>query len=335
MALDTRFFEMDSQPASRIAEAIKARVEGDAGRVATDVSAFDEAGKGHLTFLNEDAKSDPARAADGAVIITTAELAKALPGGCTAIICENPRLGFAMAIGALVTEKARGQVTGDGKGMRGVALGRGAAIGENVEIGAGGQVGAGAVVSHGVAIGRNCRIGANAVLSHCRLGDDVCIGANAVIGGSGFGFEATRDGPVQLPHVGIVTIGDGSFVGPGSCVARGTVGRTSIGRGVMIDNLVHIAHNCRIGDRAALAAQVGMAGGAVIGEGAMLAGQVGVSLRVRVGNGAVVMGQSGVTKDVADNETVVGFPAEPAKRVWKQQAALRRMIASTLNRKDA
>ena len=103
----------------------------------------------------------------------------------------------------------------------------------------------------------------------------------------------------------------------------------------MIDNLVHIAHNCRIGDRAALAAQVGMAGGAVIGEGAMLAGQVGVSLRVRVGNGAIVMGQSGVTKDVADNETVVGFPAEPAKQVWKQQAALRRMIASTLNRKDA
>jgi len=82
-----------------------------------------------------------------------------------------------------------------------------------------------------------------------------------------------------------------------------------------------------------LAGQVGMAGGARIGERAMLAGQVGVSLRVKIGAGAIVMGQAGVTKDVADNETVVGFPAAPASQVWKHEAALRRLIAKD-NRKD-
>jgi UDP-3-O-[3-hydroxymyristoyl] glucosamine N-acyltransferase len=97
----------------------------------------------------------------------------------------------------------------------------------------------------------------------------------------------------------------------------------------MIDNLVHIAHNCLIGDRAVLAAQVGLAGGARIGEGAMLAGQAGVSSQVTIGKGAIVMGQSGVTKDVADKMTVVGFPATDAREAWRERAALRRLIAKS------
>ena len=102
----------------------------------------------------------------------------------------------------------------------------------------------------------------------------------------------------------------------------------------MIDNLVHIAHNCIIGDRAVLAAQAGLAGGAIIGEGAILAGQVGVSSQVSVGKGAIVMGQSGVTKDVPDHTTVVGFPAEETRKVWRERAALRRLLGSSRNEEE-
>ena len=112
-------------------------------------------------------------------------------------------------------------------------------------------------------------------------------------------------------------------------IDRGTLGVTRIGAGVMIDNLVHIAHNCVIGDRAVLAAQVGLAGGAVIGEAAMLAGQAGVSSQVTIGKGAIVMGQSGVTKDVPDHTTVVGFPAAEAREAWRERAALRRLLGAS------
>ena len=183
-------------------------------------------------------------------------------------------------------------------------------------------------------IGRNCRIGANAVLSHCRLGDEVRIGANNVIGGSGFGFEITDEGPVLLEHVGSVEIGRSSRIGAGCTIDRGTLGRTKIGESVMIDNLVHIAHNCIIGDRAVLAAQAGLAGGAILGEGAILAGQAGVGSQVTVGKGAIVMGQSGVTKDVPDHTTVVGFPAEETRKVWRERAALRRLLGSSRNEEE-
>jgi len=83
-----------------------------------------------------------------------------------------------------------------------------------------------------------------------------------------------------------------------------------------------------------LAAQVGLAGGAILGEGAILAGQAGVGSQVTVGNGAIVMGQSGVTKDVPDHTTVVGFPAEETRKVWRERAALRRLLGSSRNEEE-
>ena len=135
----------------------------------------------------------------------------------------------------------------------------------------------------------------------------------------------------MLEHVGSVEIGHSSRIGAGCTIDRGTLGMTKIGGSVMIDNLVHIAHNCIVGDRAVLAAQAGLAGGAIIGEGAILAGQAGVSSQVTVGNGAIVMSQSGVTKDVPDHTTVVGFPAEETRKVWRERAALRRLLVSSRN----
>ena len=102
----------------------------------------------------------------------------------------------------------------------------------------------------------------------------------------------------------------------------------------MIDNLVHIAHNCIVSDRVVLAAQVGLAGGVIIGEGAILAGQAGVGSQITVGKEAIVMAQSGVTKEVLDHTTVVGFPAEETRKVWRERAALRRLLGSSRNEEE-
>ena len=334
MAIDRRFFFVTAQGVGALAVAAGADIVRGADKQAEDAAPVSEAGLGHLCFLTEKADKTLIARLSGAVVITTPALAKELPEDCAALVCGNPRLGFARALGLMVAEIGACHPPQQAVPLDGVTVGNNVSVGENVCIGKGTIIEPGVVIHQGVEIGCNCRIEANAVLSHCRLGDEVRIGANNVIGASGFGFEITDEGPVLVGHVGSVEIGRSSVTGAGCTIDRGTIGRTQIGESVMIDNLVHIAHNCIISDRAVLAAQAGLAGGAVIGEGAILAGQVGVGSQVTVGKGAIVMGQSGVTKDVPDYTTVVGFPAEETRKVWRERAALRRLLGSPRNEEE-
>ena len=341
MSLDTHFFDVVPHTAQGLADAIGASLRGNAQQAVTGAAPVTEAKRGALTFLHDNMGADGAPA-DGypdtaAIIITTAAIADNMPEDGIYLIVDVPRLGFAAALARLVPDTSPGTVAPAADRLRdlaNVAVGPGVMCGEGVEIGAGSQIGAGAVIHKGVRIGQNCQIGANVVLSHAIVGDDVTIQPNAVIGSAGFGFEITPEGPVGLPHVGSVVIGNGVLIGAGSCIDRGTLGPTRIGDQAMLDNLVHIAHNCVIGARAVLTAQVGLAGGAIIGEGAMLGGQAGVGPAVRVGKGAIVMAQSGVTKDVEDGATVAGFPASDARKMWRERAALRRLLAQSGRKED-
>lgn len=329
MAIDERFFLFSPRAAVDVAAPLNLEIQGAGDRMITGAAPLQEAGRGDLVFVGSDVADLPKGGLAGAVVIAGADAMTALSGDAVVIVSESPRRDFALALAQLVSERDADTGLGPASAVPDVRIDPGVSAGNNVEIGPGSVVEAGAVLHHGVIIGANCHIGANAVLSHCRLEDQVTIGANCVIGGHGFGFEVTPEGAVLLPHIGSVRIGRGSRIGSGCTVDRGTLGPTSIGRGVMMDNLVHVAHNCVIGENAVLAAQVGLAGGAVIGRGAMLAGQVGVSSKISVGDGAVVMGQSGVTKDVPAHTTVVGFPAVEAREAWRERAALRRLIAKS------
>jgi len=334
MAIDPHFFSVTVQDAATLARLADCELRGNGDLMVTNAAPVQRAGAGDLTFLGDDMGPDVMSRLGGAIVVTTADLCVSLPDSCVCLLTDKPRRDFAKALAALVTERPDEWLDQPSAALPGVSIGPGAAIGVDVEIGDGSIIAPGAVIHSGVRIGRKCRVDAQAVLSHCMLGDGVVVGAATVIGGPGFGFEVTPDGPVHLPHVGTVIIGDASRIGAGCAIDRGTLGMTAIGRQVMIDNHVHIAHNCQIDDRVVLAAQVGLAGGASIGEGAMLAGQAGVSSQVTIGKGAIVMGQSGVTKDVGDNMTVVGFPATEARDAWRERAALRRLIAKSSQRKE-
>jgi UDP-3-O-[3-hydroxymyristoyl] glucosamine N-acyltransferase len=167
-------------------------------------------------------------------------------------------------------------------------------------------------------------------LLHARVTiyDGVTIGARAVlhsgcvIGADGFGFALTGDHYEKFPQVGTVEMGDDVEVGANSCIDRAALGVTWIGNGVKLDNMVHIGHNCRIGNHVVIAAQTGLSGGVVVEDYAVIGGQVGIGDKARIESKAVLGSGSGVltSKIVRSGQTVWGTPARPLKEYLRQLA---------------
>lgn len=200
-----------------------------------------------------------------------------------------------------------------------------AVIGENVSIGAGAVVESGAVIGSGstlhplcyvgpgVSLGEDCLLYPGAVIrEYCELGSRVILHSGAVIGADGFGYHVDKQGVrIKIPQVGIVVLEDDVEVGANACIDRARFGKTIIGKGTKIDNLVQIAHNCTIGEHSVMCAQVGMAGTTTVGKHVICAGQVGLSGHIRIGDGAVVGAQAGVPKDLPGGQMYLGTPAVP------------------------
>jgi UDP-3-O-[3-hydroxymyristoyl] glucosamine N-acyltransferase len=148
-----------------------------------------------------------------------------------------------------------------------------------------------------------------------------------VIGADGFGYRPAPDGRglAHIPHVGTVEIGDFVDVGANSCIDRAKFGATTIGSGTKIDNLVQIAHNCRIGRSCILCGQVGLAGSVVLGDGVVLGGAASVADHLTLGAGVRIAARSGVMNDIPAGETWVGLPAAPAGESMRNYAAFRRL----------
>ena len=205
-----------------------------------------------------------------------------------------------------------------------------AVVGERAAIGAGTQIGPGVVVGAGARIGRDCDLGAHVVVyPGAVLGDRVIVHAGAVLGSDGFGYvrdEATG-AYAKFPQVGQLEIGDDVEIGAGTTIDRGALGATSIGRGAKLDNLVHVAHNVRIGEDTVIAAQTGVAGSSVVERDVVIAGQVGIADHVRIGRGANIGAQSGVPtgKVIRGPGVFWGSPARPLRVHLKQIAALARL----------
>jgi UDP-3-O-[3-hydroxymyristoyl] glucosamine N-acyltransferase len=158
-----------------------------------------------------------------------------------------------------------------------------------------------------------------------RIGSRVVIHAGSVIGGDGFGYVLSGAGHVKKPQVGQVVIEDEVEIGANCTIDRAMLDATVIGTGTKIDNLVHLAHNVRVGQRCIILAGTVVGGSVTIGDGAIISGNVTVIDNVTIGAGAIVIGHSGVSKDVGSGETVFGYPALPfavAKRVYSRLAQL-------------
>jgi UDP-3-O-[3-hydroxymyristoyl] glucosamine N-acyltransferase len=207
-----------------------------------------------------------------------------------------------------------------------------------VTIEAGASIGARSWVQSGCYVGRDCVVGEECVLypnvvlyERSRLGKRCLIHSGTVIGDDGFGYQRDETGHRKIRHVGHVEVGDDVEMGANVAIDRGTYGRTVIGAGTKIDNLVHVAHNVQVGERTLLIAQVGIAGSARVGADSIIAGQAGIADHAVLGPATIVVPQSAIPRRTKGGEVYAGSPAIPYKR-WLAASAAFAFLPQLLDR---
>ena len=175
-------------------------------------------------------------------------------------------------------------------------------------------------------VGSECQLMANStVRERCTLGDRVTLQPGAVIGSDGFGYEFSGGRHVKIEQVGIVEVHDDVEIGANTTIDRARFGKTVIGEGTKIDNLVQIGHNCVIGRHCLIISLCGISGSTQVGDYCTLAGQVGTVGHVKIGDKSVIAARGGVTKDLPGGEVYSGRPAKPMAQDAKQRAAANRL----------
>ncbi|HWC62370.1 MAG TPA: UDP-3-O-(3-hydroxymyristoyl)glucosamine N-acyltransferase [Rhizomicrobium sp.] len=333
---DKRFFSPDGPfTIADLAEKIGAElIETDrANQLVHDIAELEQAGEDDISVFCNPRLAPQFAQSHAGVIVTSKRLSELPHNGSALLLAADPRLAFAElgrifypagAPAAFIHPKAviaKSARIGDGS-----SIAAGVVIGERVSIGPGSRIGANTVIEDGVMIGARAAIGPNCTIRNALIGDGVNICSNVAIGGEGFGFVAGPKGPVRLSHVGRVVIGDKVEIGSNCSIDRGALGDTVIGDMTALDNLVQIGHNVRIGRACVFAGQAGVAGSVTIGDGVMVGGGVSISDHLTIGSGAKIAGKSGVMRDVAQGETVAGYPAVPIRQ-WHRQSAILAKLA--------
>ncbi len=324
---------------SDLARRVGGELSGDPGRILGGVASLASAGPDHLAFVARRAKRaavDATRA--GAVLAPTGF--EAPPGaGFDLLEVDDPELAFATVVRLFHPRRERPagihHTAEIGRGARlghGVSVDAGVVIGEGSVIGAGTRIGAATSIAAGVRVGERCAIGhAVSILGGTKIGDRVRIQPGVRLGTDGFGYAMGDGGARKIPQIGGCSIGNDVEIGANCTIDRGTLDDTVIGDRTKIDNLVHIAHNVRVGDDCFIAAHVGIAGSVEIGAAVQMGGQSGAAGHVSIGPGARIAGQSGVIGNVAAGAAYGGTPARPHSS-WMKSAALTRRLPGLARR---
>lgn len=300
------------------------------------MAAIDAATTTHLSYIEGDkfASQVETTAATALILPKSPGLqAKASERGIAWVASPYPRLTFAEAIALFYRPFVpAAEIHPTAVIHSSAVIGQQVAIGAHVVIQAGVMVGDGVcihpnvVIYPDVAIGARTTLHANCVIhERTHIGSDCVIHSGAAIGSEGFGFVPTAEGWFKMEQSGRTVLEDGVEIGCNATVDRPAVGETRIGRYTKLDNLVHIAHNCKIGSGCAMAAHVGLAGGVTVGDRVILGGQVGVANQVKIGDGVQAGAQCGIHNDLEAGAIVLGSPAIPFKQFLRVAAAWNRL----------
>jgi UDP-3-O-[3-hydroxymyristoyl] glucosamine N-acyltransferase len=314
-----------------IARLLNATVEGAGAVDITGVAPLESAGPQDLAFVgNRRAVANAANSRAGCLLAQSD-----FPAGRTLIRVADPRAAFATAIGWLYPPRAAAPgihptavIAPDAEVAKSAAVGSHASVGPGAWIGERTRIGAGCAIGAGVRIGADCLLHAHATIyDNVSIGDRAVLHSGCVLGADGFGFVRSGDHYEKFPQIGTVEIGDDVEIGANSCVDRAALGVTHIGDGTKLDNMVHIAHNCRIGRHVVIAAQTGLSGGVVVEDYAVIGGQVGIGDKARIESGAVLGSGCGIltSKIVRKGQVVWGTPARPLKEHLESLALLARL----------
>jgi UDP-3-O-[3-hydroxymyristoyl] glucosamine N-acyltransferase len=321
-----------------IAERLGARLVGDSGVEVCGLASIASASPHDLVFV-EDEKHLSAALQSRAGAVIAGDFASSASSSKPLLISDHPKLAFARAARCFAGDnnEGHGDVHSSAVVNPSAVLGARvyvearAVIGERAQIGEGTRVGAGSSIGADVKIGSECEIYPNVTIyPGAGLGDRVIVHAGAVLGSDGFGYIRDRQTGhyEKFPQVGRLVIEDDVEIGANSTIDRGALDETRIRRGTKLDNLVHIGHNCQIGEDVVIAAQTGLSGSIVIENGVILGGQVGIGEHARIEEGVMLGGQGGVLPNKILRGKGVAFwgtPAQPLRQYLKQLATLARL----------
>ena len=322
-----------------VAELLGGAVEGREEAALSAVGRIEDAGPGQLAFLSNPGKyAEFAYGSAATALLVPAdwspEPGRSIGPSLIRVPDVQAAVGVLMRVYASSLPRpaagvdARAYVHPEAVVDPGAHVGPLAYVGRAARIGPGTVVEPQAFVGEGAVVGRDCLLQAGARLLHgCVIGDRVRLLANAVVGADGFGHTREDDGAwIRVPHLGNVVVGDDCEIGACATVDRAITGSTTLARGVKLDNLVMVAHNVRVGEHSAAAAQVGIAGSARVGARVQLGGQVGVAGHITLADEVLVAAQSGIKDSVEEpGAKLFGSPAKPFREWAGEQAALRRV----------
>jgi UDP-3-O-[3-hydroxymyristoyl] glucosamine N-acyltransferase len=315
--------------AKQIAELIQGRVEGDENATINTFAKIEEGVPGAISFLSNPKYTHYIYDTKSSVVLINEDVKLDKPVSTTLIRVKN---AYECVAKLLQFYESMKPVK---KGIDSLAyISPKATIGQDVYIGAFAYIGDGAVIGDGTmvyphtVIGDGVQTGSKCVFypnvtiyQGCKIGNNVTIHAGSVIGADGFGFAPNTEGYDKIPQIGIVIIEDNVEIGANTCVDRSTMGQTVIHKGVKLDNLIQVAHNCEVGENTVMSAQVGLAGSTKVGAWCMVGGQAGFAGHIQIADKTFIGAQSGVISNTkGDGEQLIGSPAVNPKMYFKARA---------------
>ncbi len=320
---------------SEIAVHVAGRITGDGSLLISRVANLEAAGEGELAYVEDEKFFEAAKSSRASCLIVPEDFPVSNAGSARAlIVVARPKLAFALAAELLHPLKKREPVihataviAASAVLDQGVYIGPHVCIGEHSRIGVGTRIEAGVIIGDNVAVGCDCVLHPNVNLyDGVSLGDRVILHVGVCIGADGFGYVRGDMGYHKFPQIGTVRIEADVELGAYTCVDRAALGQTRIGRGTKLDNLVHVGHNCDIGERVVIAAQTGISGSVVIEDDAVIGGQVGFGDHVRVLSGAIIGSKAGVLPGKIVRQGVWwGIPVQPLAEYKRLNAHLGRL----------
>ena len=281
-----------------------------------------------LTFLENKKYVKDLENTKAAAVLVKKEFLDKVPKNTIALVCDEPYLKLAYASKLF----APNVIETEGKDC---ILGENCTIMPNVYLGKDSIIGSNCTIMAGAFIGDNVKIGDNTIIypnvsvyRDCEVGNDCIIHAGTVIGSDGFGFANTKDGKyIKIYQNGNVTVGNDVEIGSNTVIDRAVFNSTVISNGVRLDNLVHIAHNCKIGTGCILTGQVGLAGSSILKEYVIMGAQSGVAGHLEIAPFTTISARGGVTKTITEpKKQWAGFPLFEHRKWLRLQGRIAKLL---------
>lgn len=320
--------------AKQIAEFVGGKVEGSETSTVSTFAKIEDGREGALSFLSNPKYTHYLYDTKSSIVLVNNDLELDRPVSATLVRVPNAYEAVARLLQLYEQMKPRktgidplASISPSAKIGKDVYVGAFAVVGDGTTVGDGTMIYPHVVIGDEVTIGERCLLYPNVTIYQgCRLGSSVTIHAGSVIGADGFGFAPNQEGYEKIPQIGIVVIEDNVEIGANTCIDRSTMGQTVIRRGVKLDNLIQVAHNCEVGENTVMSAQVGLAGSTKVGAWCMVGGQVGFAGHISVADKTFIGAQSGLISDTKGNgEQLIGSPAMDPKLFFKASAVMKKL----------